>query len=144
MTAFGSYNGEATLPRADAVPMKHVASMPASGWIMTDNGPVPVLRANIDLAGFTGSADLIAAVSGKTLALVSAVIAGGGNSLAYFLDGAGTSIFGGTNGKIQLSTTPFVLPVNNHFWMRGGVSQAIRINLASSVSLGGVVQYVQL
>lgn len=144
MIVWDRHNGLASVPRADGAPMVHVAVMPASGWLMTDNGPVPILRSNINLASASGSQDLVAAVSGKIIALVSAVLVGSGTALAYFLDGGGNSIFGGSSGKVQISTTPFILPVNNHIWMRTAAGQALRLNLASSVAVGGLVQYVQL
>lgn len=144
MIVWSQNNGGASVPRADGVQMAHVAVMPSSGWLMTDAGPVPILSANINLASASGSQDLVAAVSGKILAVHSLILVGSGTSLAYFLDTAGNLIFAGSTAKVQLSTTPFILPANNHLWMRTAAGSALRLNLASSVTVGGVVQYVQL
>jgi len=108
-------------------------------------------RANI-IASSSGTNELVAAVEGKKIRVVSiAVIATSATAVnLYFNDGT-ASLFGGASNKVTIQSTGvdgpagFVLPYNPAGWMEtAAVNRAINLNLSGAVAVAGSVQYVEV
>lgn len=130
------------IARADAVIMPYAVANQASDYLATDSGPVQIRTANIDLPAFSGSSDLIAAIAGKSIAVVSLSLVAGTATAAYFLDT--DALMGGASGPIQMGLMAFVLEFNPNFWMRTGVGAPLRINLGTQATMSGVIQYAEM
>lgn len=131
----------AALPRADAVLMQQMASCNAADYLMTDAGPVQVLSKNLDEALISSTAELIAAVSGKSIAVVSMVLTANTAMNVYLFDSVG-AVFGGASGVIALGQDALTLEFNQHTWFRGAISSALSINISTGGRIGGKIQYV--
>lgn len=106
-----------------------------------------VKYANIDCAS-SGNNELVAAVTGKTLKVLSVFLAASGAVDVVFNDGT-ANLLGGTR-KVKLDNTGaagavgFVLSSNPTGWFKtGGTNRPINVNLSAGVGVAGVLAYVE-
>jgi len=104
--------------------------------------------ANIDVAS-SGDNQLVAAVSGKTLRVLSVFLAASGAVDAVFNDGT-ANLLGGTR-KIKLDNTGavgpggFALQENRTGWFQtGAVNRPINLNLSGATGVAGCLTYVEV
>lgn len=90
---------------------------------------------SVALSG-SGDQSVIAAVTGKRIAIVAFVLAGASTSSIYFTDGTTTT------GTIPVNATnPSVVPYGGGPWFHGAAGAAISIN--ASVNINGQIIYVE-
>jgi hypothetical protein len=106
-----------------------------------------VKHANIDTAT-SGNNELVAAVAGKVLRVVSVFLAASGAVDVYFNDGT-ANLLGGTR-KIKLDNTGaagavgFALQENGKGWFKtAAANRPLILNLSGAVGVAGCVSYVE-
>jgi len=108
-------------------------------------------RANI-IASSSGTNELVAAVEGKKIRVVSiAVIATSATAVSLYFNDGTASLFGGASNKATIQSTGesgpsgFVLPYNPAGWMEtAAATRALNLNLSAAVAVMGSVQYVEV
>lgn len=106
-----------------------------------------VKYANIDVTS-SGDNAIVAAVSGKTLKVISVFLAASGAVDVYFNDGT-ANLLGGTR-KVKLDNTGaagaggFALQNNPTGWFKtAGTNRPINLNLSGAVGVAGCLAYVE-
>ncbi len=117
------------------------------GALMRDGGSNSVIKyANIDETGVAAN-ELVAAVAGATIRVLSLFISATTTGAFNFQDDTGSpvTLLGGTR-NVNLSTTAansnMVLPYNEGGWFETSVGKALDINMASG-TFAGCLSYVE-
>lgn len=100
-----------------------------------------VKRAKID-AATSGDNELVAAVTGKKIRVVSMFYLASGTVTATFQSAAGgTAITGGLQHTAQ---TGAVLPLNEDGWFETIAGEALNLNLSAAISVDGALSYIEI
>ena len=92
------------------------------------------------LVSRASSGELIAAVTGKSIRVVSAALMVA-SSVTVRLDTAGNPLTGAMS---MIVGVPLALPVNPFGWVKTVAGEALNVTLGSAVQISGVIHYIEV
>ena len=115
------------------------------GKYVDENGVAYDVQRAAIAAATSGNNEIVAAVAGKTIRVLSLFILAGAAGDIYFTSAnSGTVIFGGSTNKIKLAANGgFMLPRNIDGWMETTTAnQALVMNASSTGPFSGGLTYI--